>query len=45
MIDRRESMFENKAKLVVLGNAAVGKSSLLVRYIMNAYTDDYVPTL
>ena len=31
-------------KLVVVGDGAVGKTALLVRYTENVYSTDYVPT-
>jgi len=35
----------NQYKIVVLGDGGVGKSSLTVRFIMNVFTEDYIPTL
>jgi len=35
----------NGHKVVVVGTSAVGKSSILMRYIKNAFTQDTVPTL
>lgn len=32
-------------KIVILGNAAVGKTSLINQFIENAFQDDYKPTL
>ncbi len=32
-------------KLVLLGNEAVGKTSLILKYISNKFTENYIPTL
>ena len=46
-MDNRESITnnENHYKIVVLGTGAVGKSCLTIRFIMNLFTEDYIPTL
>lgn len=35
----------NEIKIVVLGAATVGKSSVTLRYINNEFREDYDPTL
>jgi len=35
---------ENRLKCVLLGDGAVGKTSLVVSYTTNGYPTDYVPT-
>ena len=42
---RERSYNESKAyKLVIVGNTAVGKTALIRRYLLNEFSDDYVPT-
>ena len=36
-----EEDFEKEVKVVVLGNGCVGKSSMIRRYCMGTYTDEY----
>ncbi|KAJ1564362.1 GTP-binding protein Rho1 [Nowakowskiella sp. JEL0078] len=38
-------MVEIRKKLVVVGDGACGKTSLLIRYIKNDYNEEYVPTV
>ena len=32
-------------KLVIIGNSAVGKSSILLRFTEDTFTDDYLTTI
>ena len=32
-------------KIVLLGDPAVGKTSLIQRYVLNEFSDDYIPTI
>jgi GTPase SAR1 family protein len=36
---------DSATKIVVLGQGTVGKSSLTLRFTMNAFAEDYVPTV
>lgn len=38
-------MDEIKVKVVLLGNPAVGKTSLIRKFVYDAYSDDYIGTL
>ena len=38
-------MVEIALKIVVVGDDAVGKTSIIIRYVKNNFTDDYKPTL
>lgn len=38
-------MQEIKVKVVLLGNPAVGKTSLIRKFVYDAYSDDYIGTL
>tara|TARA_B100000405_G_scaffold40964_1_gene27384 strand:+ start:282 stop:797 length:516 start_codon:yes stop_codon:yes gene_type:complete len=40
-----EEDFEKEVKVVVLGNGCVGKSSMIRRYCMGTYTDEYKKTI
>lgn len=40
-----EDMKEYVFKIVVLGNAAVGKTSLINQYVEQTFKEDYKPTL
>jgi len=45
-MNRTESLVpENDLKLVVLGQACVGKSSVTARFIHNEFNEEYNPTL
>ena len=43
--DASEEDFEKEVKVVVLGNGCVGKSSMIRRYCMGTYTDEYKKTI
>lgn len=44
-LSRNASNPEGTLKIVVLGAGAVGKSSLILRYLHGLFTDNYSPTL
>ena len=35
---------ERKLKCVIIGDGGVGKTSLLVSYLINGFPNDYIPT-
>ena len=44
-VEESKELREFVFKIVILGNAAVGKTSLINQFIENAFMDDYKPTL
>lgn len=46
MVDRKDSLVpENAIKLVILGQGAVGKSNITLRFTNNDFQEEYNPTL
>ena len=42
---KSEQIHRYKAKVVILGDGAVGKTSLIRRYVMDTFSDDYIYTI
>ena len=45
MMSLKEFVFKRVFKRVVLGNSAVGKTSLINQYVKSTFQEDYKPTL
>jgi small GTP-binding protein len=42
---QRESEFDHLLKIILIGDASVGKSSLLLRYIDQTFEENYICTI
>ena len=43
--DAKKVSLEETFKLVIVGDGMVGKTCILMRYALNAFPDQYVPTI
>ena len=44
-MDSNSQFVERSAKVLVIGNSSVGKTSLILRYLDNFYCDNFLPTV
>jgi GTPase KRas protein len=44
-MNRTSSMVKDGMRMIVLGVGTVGKSSITLRFTMNTFTGDFIPTV